>query len=771
MAQIVEVEVSDIRAGGVLVKILKDGRIGFIRRRELSWERRITFRPNLPHVGERFEAKIINEGENGHYPQLSLCQLTDPWKDAKNKYAVNDIVRGEVVNIRDFGVFVQPEPGIDAVIWPRYLPMLRDQVPHDILAVGDQVQGVLLNIDWSKRQMELSITHRLEQISRVTQDGKLPQIEVFREKLNEWGETTVKSSTSKFGINSTVSPRYHPPLPKLKQVLIVDDNPRDRQYIMRAIIHEHELVVGGASNSKKALEKLTKGTDYDLVIIDLTLKRDNGVDVAEKLLDHRPDLDILFTSNDPLVERKRLVIRGRKYPFVHKEREDLIAWIDNLYGGYWEEIDQKDDMSQEGNGSFLQQLGMTAVARRPLTEVLTELLARLREETGVTYAIVLEVDEAKGSVAVIASAPLLEDELLYGIDALYYSPVQDVVENNVTDYRQYIPSERPNSLKNFFPLLEYQTYLGIPLNISGMRTRHALLLLDEYRPVISDEVKERAYLTTQFIRMALERNLLLDFMHRYEQRYTLGQLLGSLVHELTNKLDTLAATDNLATILQRAGKADGVDEQQQWLQHGQETAVRLVRAKQDLQELVLSYSRLASGHFEPVDVNETILKIVRQMTKKANEVHVWLRFIPFSGLPPARAVQPRLEQVITNLLLNAIQQIDRKRHQMAEIAHERGKMPLCQQGIISIQTRYRKAAVYPIEIIIMDSGPGVSAHRQEEIFLLDTSGREAGHGLGLYISRSLMETMGGQLSLVDSVSFLGTAFIITLSEFSVEEPE
>jgi signal transduction histidine kinase len=77
-------------------------------------------------------------------------------------------------------------------------------------------------------------------------------------------------------------------------------------------------------------------------------------------------------------------------------------------------------------------------------------------------------------------------------------------------------------------------------------------------------------------------------------------------------------------------------------------------------------------------------------------------------------------------------------------------------------------AAYPLGIVVIDSGPGIAAHRQEEIFLLDTSGRKEGHGLGLYISRSLMETMGGRLSLADSVMFLGSAFIIALSEFPTE---
>jgi signal transduction histidine kinase len=71
---------------------------------------------------------------------------------------------------------------------------------------------------------------------------------------------------------------------------------------------------------------------------------------------------------------------------------------------------------------------------------------------------------------------------------------------------------------------------------------------------------------------------------------------------------------------------------------------------------------------------------------------------------------------------------------------------------------------YPIQIIVIDTGPGIHYHQQERIFLLDTSTRRTGHGLGLYISRNLAETMGGRLRLVDSLMFIGSAFVVELPQ-------
>lgn len=119
MARTVQVQVLEIRHGGVLVEIQEDTRVGFIRRRELSWDRRVSVPPSLPQVGEQIEAQIIQERRGTHYIYLSRRQLTDPWQGAEGKYHLGDVVRGEVVNVRRFGVFVQIEPGIVAIVWPR----------------------------------------------------------------------------------------------------------------------------------------------------------------------------------------------------------------------------------------------------------------------------------------------------------------------------------------------------------------------------------------------------------------------------------------------------------------------------------------------------------------------------------------------------------------------------------------------------------------------------------------------------------------------------
>jgi CheY-like chemotaxis protein len=71
--------------------------------------------------------------------------------------------------------------------------------------------------------------------------------------------------------------RYRPPLPKLERILIVDDHTPDRQRIVRALNRYYEkLKIDEAADSVEALAKLAKRSDYDLVIMDLTLQGETG---------------------------------------------------------------------------------------------------------------------------------------------------------------------------------------------------------------------------------------------------------------------------------------------------------------------------------------------------------------------------------------------------------------------------------------------------------------------------------------------------------------
>jgi signal transduction histidine kinase len=268
--------------------------------------------------------------------------------------------------------------------------------------------------------------------------------------------------------------------------------------------------------------------------------------------------------------------------------------------------------------------------------------------------------------------------------------------------------------------------------------------------------------------VVLERGFMLDFMRRYELRYTHGQLLGSFVHEMRNKLSGLG--DNAASmtvLLRQMAHTQGTGRFEGFVDEAQHVLDGIAEIHTELQELTDAYSKLVTGEMEPVNVNALAEKVRVQMKKAAGEAVADIRIEPDPDLPPAKAIASRLEQILTNLVLNAVQQIRQQRETMRRIAGET-KRPalLSRSGLVVIRTQLNPHAAAPsIRVIVMDTGPGIHYPKRRELFVLDKTTRERGQGLGLYISRNMARAMGGQLWLADSVVYLGSVFVVELPVF------
>ncbi|MFU8892132.1 MAG: sensor histidine kinase [Luteolibacter sp.] len=128
-----------------------------------------------------------------------------------------------------------------------------------------------------------------------------------------------------------------------------------------------------------------------------------------------------------------------------------------------------------------------------------------------------------------------------------------------------------------------------------------------------------------------------------------------------------------------------------------------------------------------IDINQTIEDVVILLGNHLRDIDLHKEY---GKLPPARCMPSQLEQVWTNLLINAIQAMDGR-------------------GVIDVHTRYRESDGL-IEIAIEDHGPGIPPEVQPRLFqsrFTTRAGRiEFGLGLGLPISKTLIANHGGRIS-------------------------
>jgi len=130
---------------------------GFIPFSEISWGR--IRNPNeVLTIGNEISTKVINISE-GPKITLSLKQMTsDPWEEVKQKYQSGTKIKGSVVSVKDFGVFVELEPGIEALIHSSEMTWTkRFRHPKEIVNAGSIVEAIVLEVDTEKKRIGLSL--------------------------------------------------------------------------------------------------------------------------------------------------------------------------------------------------------------------------------------------------------------------------------------------------------------------------------------------------------------------------------------------------------------------------------------------------------------------------------------------------------------------------------------------------------------------------------------------------------------------------------------
>ncbi len=202
---------------------------------------------------------------------------------------------------------------------------------------------------------------------------------------------------------------------------------------------------------------------------------------------------------------------------------------------------------------------------------------------------------------------------------------------------------------------------------------------------------------------------------------TMGELTASLAHEIRQPIS--AALTNAKTCLRWLGR-DVPD-----LAEAREAASRLVadvtRAA-DIIGRISSMFKKDALQRELVDVNELIQDMIVLLRSEANRYSISIRTELTEGLPRIMADRVQLQQVFMNLMLNGID----------AVIGTRG------EGELTIKSNTDENQLL---ISVTDTGVGLSPENADLIFRAFFTTKENGTGMGLPISRSIIESHGGQM--------------------------
>jgi ribosomal protein S1 len=104
----------------------------------------------------------------------------NPWKDATQKYAVGNVVKGKVARMTDFGAFVELEPGIDALLHVSQIAKEHVEKPADVLKVGQEVEAKIVDFNEDEKKISLSIKAMFapEKEEAPAEDGDVVSVDI-----------------------------------------------------------------------------------------------------------------------------------------------------------------------------------------------------------------------------------------------------------------------------------------------------------------------------------------------------------------------------------------------------------------------------------------------------------------------------------------------------------------------------------------------------------------------------------------------------------------
>ena len=131
---------------------------GLIHITDFSWGR-INHPSEIVEIGQKINVQVIDFNKETSRISLGLKQLVEnPWESIPEKYKVGDIVKGEIVSIMNYGIFIELEKGIEGLIhisevsWTKNVQNLQDS-----FKVGNSIESKVLFVDSDEQKISLGI--------------------------------------------------------------------------------------------------------------------------------------------------------------------------------------------------------------------------------------------------------------------------------------------------------------------------------------------------------------------------------------------------------------------------------------------------------------------------------------------------------------------------------------------------------------------------------------------------------------------------------------
>jgi signal transduction histidine kinase/ActR/RegA family two-component response regulator/predicted RNA-binding protein with RPS1 domain len=722
-----------------LAGILPDGSRGIVREREIAWDEAI--RQNWRErfvVGHRYPATVVEKRPESWELSLRLAQH-DPWSKVEERYLVGLAVTGRVARFWNYAAMLELEPGITGVLRQNELPPWVTQPIDEALWVGDRVRAVIGGVNHERREIELSAKELLP-----WRWGRFALKEKKATPLSSVAESNHDS------LAQLADPSASSPLLDFGHhaILVIEDDAQQNTALCRWLKNAGQIVQG-VHSAEEGLALLQQH-HFDYLLCDLRLPAVDGITAIQQALRSNSDLHGILMTDWATADQRQSEI-------ADLEAQGILLLLKPILP---EELCGALERCKHGKRARhplaisqlpAQMIGPAHKHRvRSHKKDFLQLLHNLREQTRASKVVLFQFDAQNRTIQIAgqSGAARLNEE---ATPRLIYSPVRDVAEDGVIIHMDDVAAHE-GYVRHLKPLLRFRSCVGVPL-ILNQEQRYALLLFHSETGFTGSVVEQEAQATAMQIRALLEQQRFVEQAAELQRTVLLGHLSRALIHETNHQLNPILF--NLHDLQRQCAQVQKSIEQKSPQANGD-----VIEAKRMLQQLTDSIQQLVKttrmfgrvtvqDQEELVRVDRVVEQAIELVRDLADRARVKLHVHP----PPAPLITQtkfiQVQQVLLNLLLNAIQQIETIRPQEGGQVH------------LSFMITQSEESVDMIRVLVEDDGPGIHQRLWERIFELGMTTRQGkGSGMGLFIARRLSENAGGQVFVDYSMPFWGTRMAV-----------
>jgi len=569
------------------------------------------------------------------------------------------------------------------------------------------------------------------------------------------------SNTSKHAEQPHEAPSFRDAPPSLplqlpdrrppRRILVVEDDAlQNEQY--SNWLQEAGQIVCQAGSVEEALSELGS-FQADLVLTDLGLPDGDGIQLIQKIRQRYPHITCGLMTNWAAAEIQKAEIehlsqQGVCLLFKPLHPDDLLEFL----------IFERPVMSSTGLHSSSVLAKSHEQSSQPLEfmptskQALARILKQLHKATGAKKVVLFALDRQQRAISVLEEYGRVKLNGTARID-LVHSPVRDVAEDGyvirVEDVRNVEPQVR-----KLRPLLSFRSCLGMPVPVDNEQQGYALFLFYKRPESFDSSVEKLANFAALALGALLENQQWFERTRDLQRMSLIGHLTSNLVHEINHQLSptgfALSSLRDLCEQLYREIRHQNSHPEPLVIE-ARTILDGLSKSVRRLMDTARGFGKLTiKDETELLRIDVLVADIIGLVKDVASRHRVRIHFHSPERILLVEVRSSHLQQVLLNVLLNAIQQIALLRPQ------EGGQVQ------IRVSPRQQNGRTL-LAIEIEDDGPGIHHRLWQDIFRQGFTTREGeGSGLGLSIARRLLEDMHGNIRVAESAILWGSTFVVEL---------